>query len=348
MSATAPVVVAQADLEGFAAALFTATGVGAELAQAWAEVLVWADLRGTDSHGVIRIPRYLELLRSGAINAAPAMRTVRRSGAIAVLEADRAPGGPAMIRAMDEAIERAGAVHVGWCAARNITHAGAVGYFALRAASAGMAGIVMTASGPLMAYHGARVAAVSTNPLAIAVPGRRRRPFLLDMSTSTVAYGKVLAARQRGAAVPSGWGLDATGRDTTDPAAIATLTPLGGAKGSGLSTMIECLASLAVGNPLIAAALAGGGADTPVLNGVAIAVDLGALGDLAGFTDAVDGLGDALLRLPRADGVERLYLPGERGDAILAARRAAGIPIPAATWARLAAAAAGLGVTPPA
>lgn len=347
---TAPVVVPRADLEGFATAVFSAAGVAGELARPWAEVLVWANLRGTDSHGVIRIPRYLELLRSNAINATPAMRTVRRSGAIAVLEADRAPGGPAMIRAMDEAIARAREVHVGWCAARNITHAGAIGYFALRAAAAGMAGIVMTASGPLMAYHGARVAAVSTNPLAIAVPAGRRRPFLLDMSTSTVAYGKVLAARQHGAAVPPGWGLDAAGRDTTDPAAIATLTPLGGAKGSGLSTMIECLTSLAVGNPLIAAALTAGGGfpDTPVLNGAAIAVDLAALGDLTGFTDAVDGLGDALLQLPRADGVERLYLPGERGDSVRAEREAAGIPIPAATWARLAAAAKDLGVAPPA
>jgi ureidoglycolate dehydrogenase (NAD+) len=293
---TDPIIIPKADLEQFTAAIFTAAGVAPDLAKPWAEVLVWANLRGTDSHGVIRIPRYIDLLKKKAINPAPDMRIERRSGAIAVLDADRAPGGPAMIRAMDEAIDRAREVHVGWCAARNITHAGAIGYFALRAAAAGMAGIVMTASIPLMAYHGARVSGVSTNPLAIAVPAGRRRPFLLDMSTSTVSNGKVLAAKNPGVAVPSGWGLDADGRDTTDPKAIRTLTPLGGPKGSSLSTLIECLASLAAGNPLIAVALTSGGLGTenPVLNGVAIAVDLKALGDLATFEGEVDRLGDAL------------------------------------------------------
>jgi ureidoglycolate dehydrogenase (NAD+) len=238
-------------------------------------------------------------------------------------------------------------VHVGWCAAKHITHAGAVGYFALQAARAGMAGIVMTASGPLMAYHGARVAGVSTNPIAIAVPGKRRRPLVLDMSTSTVANGKVLAARDRGEPVPVGWGLDAEGRDTTDPKKIATLTPLGGPKGSGLSLMIECLASLTVGSPLIALALAGGLAEDPFLNGVAIAVDLAAIGDLDAFTAEVDRLGDALTGLPRAAGVDRILLPGERGDAILAEREANGIPVAAGTWKRLVAAAKGLGVEAP-
>jgi ureidoglycolate dehydrogenase (NAD+) len=210
-----------------------------------------------------------------------------------------------------------------------------------------MAGIVMTASGPLMAYHGARVSGVSTNPIAIAVPGKHRHPYVLDMSTSTVSNGKVLAARDRGEAVPIGWGLDADGRDTTDPKKIATLLPLGGPKGSGLSLMIECLASLTVGSPLISLALAGGLAEDPFLHGVAIAVDLAALGELDKFTTEVDRLGDAITGLPRAEGVERILLPGERGDAILAEREAKGIPISVGTWKRLVAAAEGLGVKAP-
>ena len=123
--------------------------------------------------------------------------------------------------------------------------------------------------------------------------------------------------------------------------------PLGGPKGSGLSLMIECLASLAVGSPLISLALSGGLADNPFLNGVAIAVDLGAIGELDKFTAEVDRLGDAITALPRADGVARILLPGERGDAILAEREVAGIPVPAGTWKRLVAAAQGVGVTAP-
>src|SRR5215475_14482421 len=151
-------VIPSAELQHFARALFEAAGVAPPMADQWAKSLVWANLRGVDSHGVLRIPGYVERLKTKAINPTPDMRVEQRSGAIAVLEADRAPG----------AIARAREVHVGWCAARNITHAGAVGYFALQAANAGMVGIVMSASGPMMAYHGAKVAAVSSNPLAIA------------------------------------------------------------------------------------------------------------------------------------------------------------------------------------
>ena len=146
-------VISSAVLQRFTSALFGAAGVAPAMANEWAKSLVWANLRGVDSHGVLRIPGYLERLKTKAINPTPDMRVERRSGAIAVLEADRAPGAVAMAMAMEEAIARAREVHVGWCAARNITHAGAVGYFALQAASAGMAGIVMSASGPMMAYR---------------------------------------------------------------------------------------------------------------------------------------------------------------------------------------------------
>jgi ureidoglycolate dehydrogenase (NAD+) len=237
---------------------------------------------------------------------------------------------------MREAIACARAVHVGWCAARNITHAGAIGYFALQAAEAGMAGIVMTASGPMMAYYGARVAGLSTNPIALAFPAADRPALLLDMSTSTVAMGKVLEARDAGRQVPLDWGMDAEGRPTSDPNLIATLLPLGGAKGSGLSFMIECLCSLAICNPIVARALeAGGSLDSPYLNGIAIAIDLSAFGDSAAIHREVDRLGAAVSALPVAADVERIFLPGERGDSVREERERAGIPIPYGTWARL-------------
>src|SRR5262245_53239400 len=118
-------VIPSADLQRFARALFQAAGVAPPMADQWAKSLVWANLRGVDSHGVLRIPGYIERLKTKAINPAPDMRVEQRSGAIAILEADRAPGAVAMAMAMDEAIARAREVHVGWCAARNITHAGA-------------------------------------------------------------------------------------------------------------------------------------------------------------------------------------------------------------------------------
>jgi ureidoglycolate dehydrogenase (NAD+) len=340
-------IIQSGDLERFAAVLLAAAGVAAPMAEQWAKSLVWANLRGVDSHGVLRIPGYLDRLKSGATNPVPVMRVERRAGAIAVLEADRAPGAVAMAAAMEEAKARAREVHIGWCAARNITHAGAVGYIALQAASAGMAGMVMTASGPT-AYEGARVAGVSTNPIAIAFPARTRRPFVIDISTSTVAMGKIMSARDAAAPIPLGWGMDAQGRATTDPAKVATLVPLGGAKGSGLSFMIECLASLVVGNPIIAPTLASGGKlAAPYLNGIAVAIDLAAFGDVDRMLREADRLGDAIGALPRADGVARIYLPGARGDSIMQTRLRDGIPLPRGTWSRLTAAAKRLGVPVP-
>ena len=179
-------------------------------------MLVWANARGVDSHGVLRIPRYVEMVEAGTINPDAEPEVVERKGAISVLEAARAPGSTAMVAAMQEAVEQASKFGVGWCSARNITHAGAIGYYALQAAAKGYVGIVMTASGPLMAYHGSRGSAVSTNPLAIAVPSTGE-PIVLDMSTANVALGKVMAARDAGQSIPPDWGVDAQGQPTTDP-----------------------------------------------------------------------------------------------------------------------------------
>jgi ureidoglycolate dehydrogenase (NAD+) len=341
--------IGKAELEAFTSAIFVKAGLSREHADAWAKMLVWANLRGTDSHGIIRIPRYVDLVQARSINAAPDIRIERKSGAAVVLEADRAPSAVALTRAMAEAMDCARTAGVGWCAARNITHTGAIGYFALQAAEAGFAGIVMSASGPMMAYPGTRVPAVSSNPIAFAVPRRNGRPYLLDFSTGVVANGKIMAAKDRGEKIPLGWGLDADGNDTTDPAAVETLLPMGGAKGAGLSFMIECLTSLLLSQPRIAPDLEDWSiGDDPFLNGSTIAIDPGAFGDRDRFLREAERLGQAIAGLARAEGVDRIMLPGERGDGIRAEREAKGIPIPKGTWQRIGRAAAALGVKVPA
>lgn len=334
-------------LRDFAAALLQRAGTGEADAHAWAETLVWANLRGVDSHGVLRIPRYLELIGTGAINPTPRMVMRMQAGAIGLLDADQAPGPVAMNRAMDEAIAIARRQHLGWVVARDITHAGAVGHFALRAAAQGMAGLVMTASGPLMAWPGSAGAVVSTNPLAIAIPAGTRPPLLLDMSTAAVALGKIMAAKDAGMPIPEGWGVDAAGRPTSDPAEVATLLPMAGPKGAGLSLMIECLASLAAGNPLISLALRGAGAKAgPRMNGVAIALDITAFAEGGAFTAEVDALAAAVSAVP-ASGITPVLLPGERGGAVMAQRLREGITLPAGTWKRLVQEAAARGVAVP-
>src|SRR5262249_53363720 len=143
-------------------------------------------------------------------------------------------------------------------------------------------------------------------------PAANRPPLLLDMSTSTVAMGKVMSARDADQKIPLGWGLDADGRDTTDPKKLATLLPLGGPKGCGLSFMIQCLCSLIIGNPIIPPAVAAGGKlDAPYINGIAIAVDLAAFGDRERILGESDRLARLIAGLAPADGVERIYLPGD-------------------------------------
>jgi ureidoglycolate dehydrogenase (NAD+) len=339
-----------AELTAYVSAIFVAAGLTPEHAGEWAKMLVWANLRGTDSHGIIRIPRYVELLRNKSINPAPNIRVERKPGSAAVvLEADRAPSAVALTRAMAEAVAAAREVGVGWCAARHITHTGAIGYFALQAGEAGMAGIIMSASGPMMAYPGTRVPAVSSNPIAFSVPRRNGRPYLLDFSTGVVANGKIMAAADRGEKIPVGWGLDADGKDTTDPKAVETLLPMGGAKGAGLSFMIECLTSLLLSQPRLAPDLESWAiGDDPFLNGSVVAIDPAAFGDRDRFLIEAERLGTAIAGLARAEGVERIMLPGERGDAVRAEREQNGIPIPKGTWQRIAKTAQELSVEVPA
>jgi ureidoglycolate dehydrogenase (NAD+) len=195
-----------------------------------------------------------------------------------------------------------------------------------------------------MAYHGSRSSAVSTNPIAIAVPSEND-PIVLDMSTANVALGKVMAARDAGQSIPADWGVDAEGHPTTDPGKVETLTPLGGPKGSGLSLMIEILTSVLVANPVIAPALEKSGSGT--MNGLAIAVQVDAFGALDHFRGEVVRLATALKGVPRAADTATILMPGERGFATAASRQADGIPLATGTVTRLAKLSEKLGVSPP-
>src|SRR3954471_22945872 len=199
-------------LRSFSARLLQAGGFSPDHAAQTAVLLVLANLRGADSHGVLRIPRYVAMVELKIMHPKPELRYVSEFGATAVLEADRAPGAAGMIMAAEKATALASVSGIGWCSARNITHAGAVGYFAHQVSRAGLIGIVMTASKPLMIYPGSTAEGVSTNPIAIAAPtGNPERPILLDMSTAAVALGKIMAARDAGRSIPLGWGVDANG-----------------------------------------------------------------------------------------------------------------------------------------
>lgn len=341
---SSPVVVVSSELQAFAASLLAAAGFNADQARKTAEVLVWADLRGHASHGVMRLPRYLEWAEDGTINKAAIPNVVRRRGSIVTIDAQRAIGPVALSMAADEAIKQSKQTAVGWVLVKDHSHAGAVGYYARLITDAGMMAMVMTASRPLMAYYGTRSAAVSTNPLAIGLPGG----MLLDMSTAAIAKGKINAAASAGRLLPEGVACDADGQLTTDPTRAVTILPLGGPKGAGLAAMIEGLTSLALANPLIATALSDGSeAKDFRQNGLVVAVDPEAIVDASDVTAGAAEFAAALKSQKRAAGFEEILMPGERGDREAARRLRNGVSVAMKTWKQLTALAEPFGVSLP-
>ena len=338
-------VISATELKSFSVRLLMAGGFSEADAEQTADLLVWANLRGVDSHGVLRIPRYIEMIEEKIMTSGGAPTVVREHGAIAVLDGGKGPGAVGMNAAVEQAEKLARRFGIGWCAARAISHAGAIGYFTSALAERGLIGIAMTASKPLMSYFGAKGEALSTNPLSIAVPVQSGDPLVLDMSTASVALGKVLAAKDAGKPIPPGWAIDETGAETTDPNRVAALLPMAGAKGSGLSLMIEVLTSVIAGNAVIGPVLLGrkkGG-----FNGVVIAVDPAAFGSSEEFAAAVNDLRNAIHGLDPAEGTDAVLLPGERGAIANRKRVVDGIPLAAGTARRLAEVAGRLAVPVP-
>lgn len=335
-------------LEAFIAALFAKAGTSEADARQIAEVLVWANLRGVDSHGVLRVPGYLRRIDTGEFNPRPNIRVLTDLPAAVVIDADQAYGPVGMNRAMDLAIDKARACGIGACFVRRVTHMAAIGHYVLRAAKADMLGVVLGTSRPNMAYHGTRTAGVATSPIAIAAPGMDHAPLMLDMATAIASMGKIMLARDSGGELAPGWALDKAGSPTTDPSKAALPMPLGGPKGAGLSLMFECLTGLLVANPLIAPAIGPEHETAHSQNAMVLAIDIAAFTDPAQYRKEVDALVAALKALPRAEGNDEILVPGERGDRVLEQRRREGIPLPAGTWARLSEDAERLGVAMPA
>ena len=340
------VVVDPEPLARFCAGVFERAGMDREPARAQADVLVWANLHGVDSHGALRVPKYVGWLKSGVMNPRPQLRINDNSPATFVVDADRAAGGVAMQAATRHAIGKARGNGLAWGIVRETTHTGPMGYYAAQIAKAGMLAIVASSSRPLMAYHGARKAGVATSPIAMAAPGDESALVMLDMATAEIAIGKILKARATGDPIPPGTALTAEGEPTTNPLEAIVPMPLAGPRGAGLSLMLECFQGVLVDHPLLAPALRGEPA-VHSQNGLVAAIDIGLFGDVGAFRRRIDELGAAIRSLPRAEGVDAIYLPGEIEQETAVERRRNGIPLPGKTWSALLEIAQEVGIKPP-
>jgi LDH2 family malate/lactate/ureidoglycolate dehydrogenase len=345
--------------------IFVAAGVPADVARRVVESLVDANLVGHDSHGVLRIPQYLEDLRAGYIVADARPRVVRETAASALVDGAWAFGQISASLAAEQAIARGKAAGIAAVGLVRTSHIGRLGEWASRAASHGV--VMLVAAGGFggrgAAPYGGRAVAFGTNPLALAFPaaaasgegdlggeGAERRGddplVLVDFATTAVAAGKIRVARAKGEPLPPGSLVDRDGNPTTDPEAFYTggmLLPFGGHKGYGLAVAVELLGQALVGSEAHAEPERGG----PVYGRsgalfVAIAADL--FRPFEEYARSAEAFAEKVRSVPPAPGFAEVLLPGDPERRTRETRLAQGIPLPDATWESLVEAGRALGV----
>jgi ureidoglycolate dehydrogenase (NAD+) len=327
-------------LNSFTAACLEKLGLEATDARLVAETLVAANLRGVDSHGVVRLPHYATRLRNGSVKARPNITARRTAASAAVVEGNAGMGQLVAVRAMNEAITLAQRTGIGAVVARNSSHCGACAYFVELAVKEGMIGVALTHTDSIMVPPGMKRIFLGSNPIAFGAPGAHE-PVIIDMSTTHVAWGKVLVARQEGKPIPPDWGVDEQGKPTTDPQRVVGLAPTGGHKGYALALMIEILCAQLAGVPF-------GRHVTKMYGELNKPRNLGhfmlAL-DVARFTDPKEFVAQIarFLEEARAEGA---LAPGDPEQRSAERRRREGIPLGEATVGELNALAAQLGVPP--
>jgi len=333
-------------LREFCARTFRHFGVPEEDAATASEVLIAADLRGIDSHGVARLHTYFDMLELGRINPRCRPSVVRETQSTAVVDGDNGLGlvvGPWANRL---AMEKAQAVGSGWVSVRNTNHYGIAGWYVLQALERDLIGWSMTNSTKLVAPLWGAERMLGTNPIAIAFPGLVEPPIVIDMATCTAAYGKVEIARRAEQPIPLGWAIASDGRATSDPQAMidgGALLPLGserergGHKGYALALMVDVLSAVLSG--------ANWGPFTPPFAlrqeqparsvGKGIGHFFGAL-RIDGFLDPlefkrqIDDLVRTFRSTKPAPGTDGPLLPGDPERICERQRRAEGIPLVAA------------------
>jgi LDH2 family malate/lactate/ureidoglycolate dehydrogenase len=336
--------------DAFARRLLLAHGVPQADAAIIAGCLISADLRGVDTHGLTRLPGYLDRVRRGLIEPRPRLAPQRVTPVATALDGQNGFGFVVGARAMQEAIAIARELGIGVVSVRRSTHFGMAASYVQQALDAGLIALVFSNASPAMPPWGARTALLGTNPFAAGAPAGRHAPFLLDMSPAVAARGKIRRAERRGETIPLGYALDAEGRPTNDPKAAlgGVVLPIGGYKGSGLAMLMDILGGV------ISGANFGGEVgdqykayDRPQDVGhffLAMRPDL--FVPEREYRARMDTLIERVRACPTAEGVDEVLIPGEPEQRYETERRRTGIPYSTGEVAALQAEAAKAGVPP--
>jgi L-2-hydroxycarboxylate dehydrogenase (NAD+) len=320
------------DLIEFIARVLTNVGLPSGDARVVAQLMAEADARGADGHGIFRLPQYVKRIQSGGINTRPRIHTIQDHPATALLDGDNAMGHLVMSRAAEIAIQKAKNSGVAWVGARNSNHAGPASLYARMPLAHDMVGLyIAVGSANHLPPWGGIAMLLSTNPIAIAVPGVNGREITLDMATTNAAYGKVKIKAQRNETMPEGWMMDRQGNALTDPkrADEGFLLPIGGPKGYGLALMFGLLAGTlngaAFGNDVVDF-----NRDFSTVTNTGhliVAVNIAAFAEVTAFKEKVDSIWELMKSSPLLPGFDEIRLPGERAAKIYADRASNGVPL---------------------
>lgn len=320
-------------LTDYATAMFLSAGMSREDAALIAGDLVKANLRGVDSHGVSRIPMYLERLRRGLVNPRPEVKVTRVAGAVASVDGDNGMGFIPSHIAMNAACDIAGEMGIGLAGVHRSTHFGMGACYALRAIERGYISLVFTNSSPAIAMWGGRTSFLGASPIAAGIPGGKHPPYVMDMAMTVIARGKIRLAAMKGDPIPEGLALDVDGNPTTDAAKAfeGVCLPFGGVKGSVLGTLMDLLSGVLTG--------ANFGGDVKSLyfdhsepqnvGHLFFAIRPDLFLSLSDFGARMDEFYTRIKALPRAAGVDEIMLPGEPEQRREDQRRRDGIPVTA-------------------
>ena len=353
MAETASIVWAD-PLRDFCVRVFETMGVSSGDARITADVLVQANLRGIDSHGVARLVRYVNGLRDGVMIARPEEMVIVETPTTITVDAGAGLGQPISYRAMEAVIEKAREFGCGFATVRNSNHYGIAGYYAMMALEQDMIGISTTNAAVLVVPTFGRDAMYGTNPIALAVPAGEEQPFVMDMATSTVPRGKLEVYNRAEKPLPSGWATDEKGVPTSDAGRVLDnfikragggLLPLGGAgeefsgyKGYGMGLMVEILSAVLPGAAFLTHVYPKDADGKPLpanLGHFFGAWRIDAFRQPEAFKADMDRVIRELKGGNRAEGAARIYVHGEKEFEEHQRRAANGIPLGAKVEASL-------------